>query len=96
MDARFCRSAEQNAGSVMPSMIHSISAICLFAMAVLLRQFRNLREFGKNIGIPTGAVGNQTVGTILDSLTCITEFSAAPVTQRVQRAVAEQAAKIFR
>ena len=80
----------------MPSIIQRISAICLFAMAVLLRQFQNLREFGKNIGIPTGAVGNQTVGTILDSLTCITEFSAAPVTQRVQRAVAEQAAKIFR
>ena len=65
-------------------------------MAVLLRQFRNLREFGKNIGIPTGAVGNQTVGAVLDSLICITEITAAPVSQSVQRAVAEQAVKIFR
>ena len=65
-------------------------------MAVLLRQFRKLREFRQNIGIAAGAVGNQAIGTVLDSLICITKISVAPVTQSIQRAVAEQAVKIFR
>ena len=64
-------------------------------MAVLLRRFRNLREFRQNIGITAGAVGNQAIGTVLDSLICISEISAAPVTQSVRWAVAEQAVEIL-
>ena len=61
---------------------------------VLLCQFCDLLEFGKNIGIASGAVGNKTVGAIFDSLFGVPEVSTASVAQSVERTVAEQTVKI--
>jgi len=42
------------------------------------------------------AVGNQAAGAILDSIIQVPEISAAPVTQSIQRTIAEQAAERIR
>ena len=59
----------------------------------LFGNFKNLREFFHYCGVILPLMRAQTTGTILDPVFRIGKAASATVTQRIQRTIAEQAAK---
>ena len=80
-------------------MIHtkkepSLDGSFLFLLSFYKRQ--NFFHFSADIGIVLPEMRPQAMGTVLDSLLCITETAAAPIPKAVKRTVAKQTAEAFR
>ena len=65
-------------------------------LLLLFYQLDDLSHLFHYLIVISRSVGLQTPGAILDPLVRITEASSAPITQRIQRAVAEQAVEPIR
>ena len=63
---------------------------------MFFRQLNNVPGLSANGIIILPAVGTQAVGTVLDSVLCISEIAAAMIPQRIQRTIAEKTAESLR
>ena len=63
---------------------------------MLFHQVNDLEQLLRDLFIIFTAVGNQATGAILDPIFGICKTTAAPIPQRIQRAIAKQATEAFR
>ena len=61
----------------------------------LFRKFYNLPDLGHNLIVVLCPMWNQAGGAVLYSTLCIGKIAAALIPQRIERAVAEKAAKLL-
>ena len=74
------------------------ASLCSVINSLFFLEFCKFRKFGKTLCDPFTApppVGEQTIRAILDALFVVAEITAAVFAKRIQRAIAEQAIKIF-